>query len=121
MSLPSGRPSLASVFWPFARELVSFVRALALNPQVPEMLNGHQSDRLGWCSHPGHLPPERHPCSTLLWSATGGLILTLGATALAEGVDVTGWHERSDRAGKPNTAAGRKKLSLPDHDPRDTA
>src|SRR3954469_14385468 len=121
MSARPVRPSLASVFWPFARELVAFVRELAIDPQAPDTLSAHRSDRLGWCSHPAHTHPERHPCSTLLWSAAGGLIITLGATALAEGVDVTGWHERPDRAGQPNTAARRKKLSLPAHDPRDTA
>lgn len=69
MSLRPARPSPGSVFWPFTRELVKFVRELAINPRAPDLLNGHQADRLGWCSHPGHTPPERHPCSTLLWTA----------------------------------------------------
>jgi hypothetical protein len=113
MSLRPARPSPGSVFWPFARELVKFVRELAINPRAPDLLNGHQADRLGWCSHPGHTPPERHPCSTLLWTAASSMIIALGARAVAEGVDVTGWHERSDPAAQPNTAGQEKACGCP--------
>jgi hypothetical protein len=115
MSSHPVQPSLGSVFWAFARELVTFVRELAINPQAPDMLNGHQPDQLGWCSHPGHTSPERHPCSTLLWSAVGNLIIALGAAALAEGVDATGWHQ------EPADTAGQANAIPSSTDPRETA
>jgi hypothetical protein len=48
----------------------AFVHELAMSPERAGLLegltSGHQADKYGWCSHPGHTYHwERHPCFNL--------------------------------------------------------